>query len=122
MNDCDICGAPTDRHGMCEACDRSYDRHAHDEGSVYEAMRWAANRAARLRGVSRWRGSLVSISFTADEIDMLFDRVSAGAEVSEECGWEELLDKVEHARSKIAAAPSRRGVLARHATLEKWKP
>lgn len=80
----------------------TYDRHAHDVGSVGEVMQWAADRAVRLRGTSRRRGSMVAISFTADEIVMLRDRVSAGAEVSEESGWSELLDKVEMAQRKLA--------------------
>ena len=32
---------------MCRACCRSYDRFAHQEGSVMEALAWAARRARR---------------------------------------------------------------------------
>ena len=45
---------------MCEACGRSYDRNAHHEGTVAEAMRWAAERArrferARVRARLSWK-------------------------------------------------------------------
>lgn len=46
------------RHGnrthLCASCQRAYDREAHDEGSVFEAISWAARRArahAPLAGV-----------------------------------------------------------------------
>lgn len=32
---------------MCKSCQRSYDRTAHRDGSVWEAMTWAAGRARR---------------------------------------------------------------------------
>ena len=43
----------------------------------------------------------MAISFTADELVMLRDRVSAGAEVSEEAGWDDLLAKVKAAQAKM---------------------
>lgn len=44
---CGICGlgTPSGLSGMCQGCQRSYDRDAHEEGHVLEAMIWAANRA-----------------------------------------------------------------------------
>jgi predicted amidophosphoribosyltransferase len=43
---CSICGEPTTKPThMCRACGDSYDKHAHDDGSVLEAMLWAARRA-----------------------------------------------------------------------------
>jgi hypothetical protein len=44
---CGICGVgePAGVSGMCRGCARSYDRDAHEEGHVLEAMIWAANRA-----------------------------------------------------------------------------
>ena len=45
---CVICGEPYNGVNlMCGPCGRSYDRSAHDDGSVFEAMRWAALRARR---------------------------------------------------------------------------
>jgi hypothetical protein len=32
---------------MCKQCGRSYDRAANNDGTVREAMRWAAERARR---------------------------------------------------------------------------
>jgi len=34
---------------MCGRCQRSYDRSAHRDGTIWEAMVWAANRARRER-------------------------------------------------------------------------
>lgn len=67
---CEICHAPNPRgSAMCPSCDRSYDRSAHREGTVYEAMLWAANRACRLRGSTRVRHrGLVTIVFDEDEL------------------------------------------------------
>lgn len=103
LGECVICHESTRRRLMCDACSRSYDRYAHDDASVLRAMEWAADRAARIRGASRRRGGTVAISFTPDEIVMLHDRVSAGAEVSEEPGWDDLLDKIEAAGRRVAA-------------------
>lgn len=98
---CIICHA--DAPGFfCDACGRSYDRSAHDEGTVIEAMAWAANRAVRLRAAARRTNcGIVAIKFDADELVMLRDRVSAGAEISEEDGWSELLDKIEAAQQLL---------------------
>jgi hypothetical protein len=43
---CDVCG---EVRGVpfCELCGRSYDRHAHSDGSVMTAMVWAPRRARR---------------------------------------------------------------------------
>lgn len=94
---CIVCHAPTRGVLFCDPCGRSYDRDAHDVGGVAEAIEWAADRAARLRGATYRRGSTIAIHVTADEIVMLRDRVASGAEVSEEAGWDELLAKIERA-------------------------
>jgi hypothetical protein len=44
---CLICGRARRGGLMCAACARSYDRSAHRDGSVFEAMVWAAGRARR---------------------------------------------------------------------------
>jgi predicted amidophosphoribosyltransferase len=44
---CVICQRPAKRSRLCKLCGRSYDRHAHRDGSVLEAMAWAAARARR---------------------------------------------------------------------------
>ncbi len=45
---CGICGEKTVKPTqMCRACDDVYERDAHQDGSVLEAMLWAARR-------SRW--------------------------------------------------------------------
>jgi hypothetical protein len=45
---CPICQAHELTRGlMCEPCGESYDRYAHAEGTHFEAMRWAAQRARR---------------------------------------------------------------------------
>lgn len=45
-NRCEICGEPTlEPIDMCRACERSYERDAHDVGDVMKALRWAARRA-----------------------------------------------------------------------------
>jgi predicted amidophosphoribosyltransferase len=45
---CGICGEPCQRvTEMCDACGRSYDRTAHRDGSIIEALLWAARRARR---------------------------------------------------------------------------
>lgn len=49
---CPICVGGCDAQ-MCRSCARSYDRTAHREGTVMEAMRWAANRARR-ESARRW--------------------------------------------------------------------
>jgi hypothetical protein len=49
---CVVCNEPSNG-SLCKACGRSYDRGAHDEGSIREVMRWAANRACRRRGSDR---------------------------------------------------------------------
>src|SRR5262249_51198931 len=99
---CIICHAPC-AGTFCEPCGRSYDRSAHEEGTVYEAMRWAANRAVRMRGAIRRRSPGIAwIAVDSDEIKMLLDRLSAGWEESEESGWDELLSKVERARDLLA--------------------
>lgn len=43
---CAVCGTGR-RMWMCAACSRSYERSAHADGSVLEAMAWAARRARR---------------------------------------------------------------------------
>ena len=69
---CIICHEPSVGSLLCDACGRSYDRSAHAEGSVAEAMAWAANRAVRLRGSSRRSNKgMVVIKFDADELVML---------------------------------------------------
>ena len=62
--------------------------------AVLQAEAW------RLTGL-RARGSSASIVVTADELVMLRDRVSAGAEVSEEPGWDALLAKVKAAQGRV---------------------
>ena len=110
MNACIVCGSDTAGY-FCEPCGRSYERAGiPDGGSEMDAIRWAADRAARLRGVARRRGGGVSIFVHADEIAMLHDRVLSGWEQSEEPGWEELLSKVERARSKLSDARKGGGV------------
>lgn len=48
MKVCLICRNPRKKSGdMCAPCAKSYDRTAHRDGSVMEAMVWAANRARR---------------------------------------------------------------------------
>lgn len=49
MSRCQICGSPRERiaAAMCDGCARSYDRMSHRDGSVMEAMVWAAGRARR---------------------------------------------------------------------------
>ncbi len=47
MKPCSICGELRSRGLMCSACCKSYDRYAHDTGTVAEAMDWAADRARR---------------------------------------------------------------------------
>lgn len=65
-------------------------------------MEWAARRALRLQGSARVRHrGLATIVVDADELAMLHDRVSAGAEVSEEQGWDDLLAKIERARDLL---------------------
>lgn len=32
---------------MCEPCNRSYDRYAHDTGAIWDVIVWAADRARR---------------------------------------------------------------------------
>lgn len=45
-NQCQVCGEPTAHPVyMCRPCQRSYDSTAHDDGSVMEAILWAARRA-----------------------------------------------------------------------------
>ncbi len=45
-NRCQICGEPTTRPTrMCAECRAAYDRHAHETGSVMDAILWAAKRA-----------------------------------------------------------------------------
>jgi hypothetical protein len=43
---CSICG-PRRGLRMCRACSDSYERYAHNDGAVIEAMVWAARRARR---------------------------------------------------------------------------
>jgi hypothetical protein len=50
---CSICGTSR-RWVMCDDCVRLYERDAHNDDSVFEAMRWAAQRA-RLAAVKRER-------------------------------------------------------------------
>jgi hypothetical protein len=53
---CVICADPMEaRAHMCAKCRRSYDRTAHRDGSVMEAMAWAARRARRVER-ARMRG------------------------------------------------------------------
>jgi methionyl-tRNA synthetase len=48
VNDlCPICGERDSVGLMCKQCGRSYDRDANNDGTVWEAMRWAAERARR---------------------------------------------------------------------------
>jgi hypothetical protein len=47
MNRCPICGERRPGGLMCSVCSRSYDRDAHQDGTVFEAMLWAAERARR---------------------------------------------------------------------------
>jgi len=42
---CPICRRPVPGGHWCTSCKRSYDRTAHRDGSVLEAIAWAANRA-----------------------------------------------------------------------------
>lgn len=100
---CDICHGPS-RSLMCASCHRSYEIGAFRDASVHSAMMWAADRAVRMRGNTRRRGSMIAISFTDDELVMLRDRISAGAEVSEEGGWSELLEKIPPAPSTSGGA------------------
>lgn len=45
-NRCEVCGEPTERWvPWCKACRESYDRTAHQDGSVMEAIQWAARSA-----------------------------------------------------------------------------
>lgn len=46
---CMICRPDGVTVQMCRPCGESYDRDAHADGSVAEAMRWAADRAVRAR-------------------------------------------------------------------------
>lgn len=43
---CEVCGEPAERWiAWCTRCQSSYDRTAHDDGSLMEAIHWAARRA-----------------------------------------------------------------------------
>lgn len=42
---CPICLRPTSHWMLCDACSKSYAKNAHNDGSVLEAMEWAAERA-----------------------------------------------------------------------------
>lgn len=43
---CEICGMATNRPvKMCAQCGIAYDKEAHEDGSVMEAIVWAARRA-----------------------------------------------------------------------------
>lgn len=45
-NRCEVCGEPTDKPvRWCISCSANYDRTAHEDGSVMEAILWAARRA-----------------------------------------------------------------------------
>lgn len=45
-NHCEVCGEPTERWvAWCTACAKSYEKNAHNDGSVMEAIHWAARRA-----------------------------------------------------------------------------
>ncbi len=65
------------------------------------------------------RERLVPIFVTADELVMLRDRVGAGAEVSEESGWDELLTKVEKAQRAAAWQPDPRNAKYAHPDAER---
>jgi hypothetical protein len=50
-HECPICGSlEGDRTQMCRACMRAYEREAHTDGSVMEAISWAARRARAIAG------------------------------------------------------------------------
>ena len=43
---CTICGESTPKPtAMCRACEHDYNKNAHNDGSVMEALVWAAKRA-----------------------------------------------------------------------------
>jgi DNA invertase Pin-like site-specific DNA recombinase len=44
---CQICQTHPTSSVMCDPCGRSYDRTAFRDGSIIEAMAWAAQRARR---------------------------------------------------------------------------
>jgi len=47
MSRCAICDCASLAPNMCARCQRSYDRTAHRDGTIWEAMAWAAKRARR---------------------------------------------------------------------------
>lgn len=47
VGDCAVCGWRRKSSRMCNACSLAYERFAHDEGTVMEAIVWAARRARR---------------------------------------------------------------------------
>ena len=71
MKICPICRLRRAKRksSMCDACGASYDRTAHRDGSVIEAMLWAAKRAWRFANKRR-------------RINEIFDRIRQSREAA----------------------------------------
>ncbi len=70
-NHCEVCGEPTERWvAMCRACQASYDRTAHDEGSVMEAIHWAARRARWYAGRRAAKNARISVGRDQTKADL----------------------------------------------------
>lgn len=77
-HECPVCGAPGSRMHLCATCQRAYDREAHTDGSVFEAISWAARRARAHAPLARVAGDDLALA------SVILDEWSGGTDLRPE--------------------------------------
>jgi hypothetical protein len=92
---CNICGEPTGKPTrMCADCTVSYDKHAHDDGSIIEVIGWAARRARWYEQRRKSRSSNGFIRLTLAELEHLRDFAHNVDDPDHDAWWEQLDKKL----------------------------